>query len=176
MDTETTLLWEQLEQILRTWKGKPPTQIELADQIRPPHRNNFYAWLEQQRVQGLVVRTRKDGWVLLEQSGMAVGRLQRNPRGFAFLVQDDPNLDDIFIPPNAMGSALHGDRVLATLQPGRRGDRTEGMVYDVLARARTRVVGVYEPQARAASSSPTTSIWAPMYGSFPAARARPAAA
>lgn len=147
MEIDRAQDWEKLKTIISTWKGKPPTRMELADALRPPHRNDFYAWLEQLRVEGRLVRTRKDGWVLLEQTGMVVGRLQRNPRGFAFLVQDDPALEDIFIPSNAQGGALHGDRVLVTLQKSQRGDgsRREGTVVEVLQRARTRVVGVYEP-------------------------------
>ncbi len=50
--------------------------------------------------------------------------------------------EDVFIPDHALGTALHGDRVLIRVQSGR--GRPEGKVLQVLERRRTRFVGKVE--------------------------------
>jgi len=46
---------------------------------------------------------------------MIKGKFIGNPRGFGFVVQDDPEAVDTFIPPSMTGGALHGDEVLCRL-------------------------------------------------------------
>jgi ribonuclease R len=66
------------------------------------------------------------------------GTVHVHPRGFAFVNADD---GDVFVPPTALGGAMHGDRVLArVVAAGRRG--REGAIVEVLERARRRVAGV----------------------------------
>jgi exoribonuclease R len=55
-----------------------------------------------------------------------------------------PGLDDVYVPERAVGTALHGDRVLLRLTGGR--GRPEGRVLQVLERRRTRYVGKVELQ------------------------------
>ncbi|MBS1569239.1 MAG: ribonuclease R [Bacteroidetes bacterium] len=50
--------------------------------------------------------------------------------------------DDVYIPEHAVGTALHGDKVLIRVQRGR--GRPEGKVLAVLERRRTRFVGKVE--------------------------------
>lgn len=52
--------------------------------------------------------------------------------------------DDVYIPAHALGTALHGDRVLVQQRSGR--SRPEGKVVQVLERRRTRFVGKLEQQ------------------------------
>ncbi len=52
--------------------------------------------------------------------------------------------DDVYIPEHAVGTALHGDRVLIRIGHGR--GRAEGKVLQVLERRRTRYVGKVEKQ------------------------------
>src|SRR5690606_34111382 len=55
-----------------------------------------------------------------------------------------PGIDDVYVPENAVGTALHGDRVLLRVGSGR--GRPEGKVLRVLERRRTRFVGKVEKQ------------------------------
>ena len=72
---------------------------------------------------------------------MIVGRLSMHRDGFGFVIPDPASLDarlkaslagDIFIPPPAIGSAMHGDRVLVEIardsagRPSRRADHSPG--------------------------------------------------
>lgn len=65
------------------------------------------------------------------------GRLGMHARGFGFVVPDDRS-PDIFIPPSALGTALHGDRVRARVFPSPKG--FDGQVVSVLERS-THFVG-----------------------------------
>lgn len=65
------------------------------------------------------------------------GRLSMNARGFGFVVPDDRS-PDVFIPPSALSTALHGDRVRARVFPSPKG--FDGQIVSVLERS-THYVG-----------------------------------
>ena len=67
------------------------------------------------------------------------GRLTMHVSGFGFVADEGGGLD-IFIPPPAVGGALHGDRVRIRARPSTRG--REGEVISVLDRGVRRVGGV----------------------------------
>src|SRR5262249_43473802 len=54
----------------------------------------------------------------------------------------------IFIPPPAVGSAMHGDRVLVEVGPIRPDGRAEGRILRPLGRAHTTVVGIFHYDRR----------------------------
>jgi ribonuclease R len=73
------------------------------------------------------------------------GVLAVNPRGFGFVTA--PGRDDVFVPPDAVGGALHGDRVLVTVTNlSVRG--SEGRIDKVLTRRNARVAGVLRKRGR----------------------------
>ncbi|HEU4764579.1 MAG TPA: hypothetical protein VFT93_02880, partial [Candidatus Eisenbacteria bacterium] len=75
-----------------------------------------------------------------------VGRLARTRFGYGF-VRVDEEPEDLFIPPFAMGGALHGDRVRAGyLETREQGDAHE--VLEVLERTPYGIVGRLEPRGR----------------------------
>src|SRR5712664_1907641 len=77
------------------------------------------------------------------------GRLVLHHDGYGFVVPDSPmpTLDgDVFIPPNAIQDAMHGDHVLAKIQRlgGVTGaQRAEGRILRILGRAHPTVVGLF---------------------------------
>jgi ribonuclease R len=84
------------------------------------------------------------------QINVVSGRLIGHRDGYGFVVPDVPLAGtdlDIFIPPDGMGSALHGDRVEVHVQrsaKGFRGEaRMEGRVIHVIERAQQTVVGEF---------------------------------
>ena len=73
------------------------------------------------------------------------GIVHANPKGFAFVKLGAS--DDVFVPAEAIGGAMHGDRVqIRVVAHSRRG--REGEVLEVLARGHQRVVGVLRGRAR----------------------------
>ena len=88
---------------------------------------------------------------------LIAGKLSLHRDGFGFVIPDlssgAPNLKsslsgDIFIPPPAVGSAMHGDRVLAEITVFRNDGRAEGRVVRSLNRAHPTVVGIFHRGAR----------------------------
>ncbi len=141
-------LWENTRDILTRWKGAPPKEKELCDAVNPEHRGEYYDLIQAWLSEGRLALSSKEGIGLPSQFGYVGGRVQRNARGFAFLVQPDDE-EDFFISPTNLGAAMHGDIVLAQPQGrAREGMRKECKVVKVLTRARTHVVGTYKADFR----------------------------
>lgn len=92
---------------------------------------------------GLVVRTRSNRYGLPEKMNLVRGKLSGHSKGFAFVIPDEPGLDDIFIPPNETNNAMHGDIVLARVSSESSGQRREGTVIRILERGVQKLVGTY---------------------------------
>ena len=81
------------------------------------------------------------------------GLLTVHPRGFGFVASLDASGDDVFIPPEAMGGAMHGDRVRVRIRArGARGP--EGEVVAILERGTLRVVGTLRRKGKSAWVEP----------------------
>ncbi|HXE75642.1 MAG TPA: VacB/RNase II family 3'-5' exoribonuclease [Candidatus Xenobia bacterium] len=82
--------------------------------------------------------------------GGITGRLVAHRDGYGFVIPDKPIpgiQGDVFIPPNAMSDAMHGDRVRVRLVEGQRGrrgtGRKEGRIIGVEKRAHATIVGQF---------------------------------
>jgi ribonuclease R len=96
-------------------------------------------------IEGKIYKTNKDRYGIPERMNLVVGRLQGNERGFGFLIPDDPDAVDVFIPAEGLSGAMHNDRVIARITAkGTEGRRAEGEVIKILKRAVTKVVGTFE--------------------------------
>ena len=74
------------------------------------------------------------------------GRLVAHRDGYGFVVPDHPVRGmegDLFISPDAMGDALHGDKVLARIGRRHPDARFEGRIEKILERANPTVVGLF---------------------------------
>ena len=76
----------------------------------------------------------------LIKEGIFIG----NQKGFGFVELEDEE-DDIFVPANAVGTAMHQDkvRVLVKAKSG-GGKRQEGAVIEIMERGTTEVVGTFQ--------------------------------
>src|SRR5271157_5430778 len=83
---------------------------------------------------------------------LLVGRLTMHRDGFGFVIPEATSLDDslksrlagdVFIPPHAIGSSMHGDRVLVEVSAVRTDGRAEGRILRSLSRAHPTVVGIF---------------------------------
>src|SRR5258708_11842519 len=88
---------------------------------------------------------------------MAVGRLSMHRDGFGLSIPEATSLEprlkarlvgDIFIPPPAVGSAMHGDRVLVEIGNIRSDGRAEGRIVRWIGRAHSTVVGKFHYGSR----------------------------
>jgi ribonuclease R len=88
---------------------------------------------------------------------LIVGKLTMHLDGFGFVIPDASSLSpsikaqlsrDIFIPPPAIGSSMHGDRVLVEVGTIRPDGRAEGRIVRSVFRAQSTVVGIFHYGSR----------------------------
>jgi ribonuclease R len=112
---------------------------------------------EQQQVLGAlchqgVLACKGSLYRLREVTSFVEGTITVHPRGFAFAKMAGAPAArelrrDLFIPPDALGPARHGDRVLLTIT-GREQDRQLARVVQVLERGSNLLVGTYTAGSR----------------------------
>ena len=83
---------------------------------------------------------------------LLIGRLSMHRDGYGFVIPESTSLDanlkarlagDVFVPPPAVGSAMHGDRVLVEVTTFRPDGRAEGRLIRSVSRAHPTVVGIF---------------------------------
>jgi ribonuclease R len=104
---------------------------------------DFVKALVMMEEKGLVVRTRSNRYGLPEKMNLLRGVLTGHARGFAFVAPEEKGMEDIFIPPDQLNGALHGDTVLVRISVESSGARKEGTVVRILERGTKKVIGTY---------------------------------
>ena len=98
--------------------------------------------------EGAVIRNRSGLYGLPSRMNLVVGRLSMSPKGFGFIIPDVRETEeetDVFVPGSAMGTAMHGDRVVARVTPSEQPGRArEGEIIRILERVNTHIVGTFE--------------------------------
>src|SRR5213595_3945116 len=97
---------------------------------------------------GAIARIRKNRYVLPAEADLIAGKLSIHPAGYGFLSPETPGEPDVFIAAENIGTAMHGDRVVARISPdtpyGRIKGRREGRVIRILERAHDTIVGTLQ--------------------------------
>ncbi len=75
---------------------------------------------------------------------LLTGIVKRHPDGFGFLVPDQADAPDVYIPRHEMNGVMANDRVELALHRERGGDRWRGEIKGILSRAVKRVTGQFE--------------------------------
>jgi ribonuclease R len=138
---------EHLLDFMREKAYKPMTEGELisALNIDPRETDLLLKTLNYLEKQGLVVKNRRGKYGVPEKMNLIVGKLEGHPGGYAFLLPDDPEIDDIYISREDMNGAMHGDRVLVRPKiAAKANSKVEGEVIRILQRALKTVVGTVE--------------------------------
>jgi ribonuclease R len=115
---------------------------------RIPGRQDLETMLARLVAQGALIETRSGHFVATSGNReFAVGRLSVHRDGYGFLIADRPLegiAGDIFIPGDAAGNAMHGDRVVVRIARIEPSGRADGEVVKVLKRAHPTVVGEFQ--------------------------------
>src|SRR5262249_10692617 len=97
---------------------------------------------------GEIARIRKNRYVLPAEADLVTGKLSIHQAGYGFLAPETSGEQDIFIAAENIGTAMHGDRVVARIsrdEPyGRIKGRREGRVIRILERAHDTIVGTLQ--------------------------------
>ncbi len=109
---------------------------------------------------GQLVELNSDRYALPQgaaDKNLVAGRLTMHRDGFGFVIPDANSLSpalksllagDIFIPPHAIGNAMHGDRVLVDVVATRADGRAEGRIVRSVVRSHPTVVGIFHHGSR----------------------------
>ncbi|MGC1371818.1 MAG: RNB domain-containing ribonuclease, partial [Candidatus Sulfotelmatobacter sp.] len=118
-------------------------------------RRDLDAQLEKLVASGQLLQLNSDRYALPQAAAdknLVSGTLTMHRDGFGFVIPDPKSLNaslksrlvgDIFIPPHAIGNAMHGDRVLVDIAAVRPDGRAEGRIVRPLLRAHPTVVGIF---------------------------------
>ncbi len=156
-----------LRKLLASPEYKPMRSRDMAYLLNIPHKQfyDFRGVLEDLKEEGLVVRGTDARFRRPDQEEkLLVGTVDIAMAGHAFLLPEDPDEPDVFIPPDRLLDAFDGDKVqVRVVEPfaggrgGRngRGDRrTSGEVVAVVERARTRLVATMLKNGKAVVEDP----------------------
>ena len=126
---------------------KPMHISELAKifDISKRDARDFQDTIKAMEKEGSIIRTNNDKIALPERMGMIVGKLSVHQKGFGFLIPDDEEHQDVFIPSSFINGALHGDRVMVQITKEDIGKKKcEGEIVKIIDRANKTVIGVFE--------------------------------
>ncbi|MCM3598581.1 ribonuclease R [Metabacillus idriensis] len=146
MDNNMKIHINKLLSFMKEEAYKPLTVQELEEAFGIEDSSEFKEFVKalvMMEEQGLVVRTRSNRYGLPERMNLIRGRVSGHAKGFAFVITEDPNQGDVFIPPSELGNAMHGDTVLVRVSTESSGSRQEGTVIRIVERGLKEVVGTY---------------------------------
>ena len=132
-----------------------PTSFEDIYEIFEAHNfsiDEVQKALDELEKEGKIVKTRTDRYGIPEQLNLLTGRVKKLKKGFGFLVRDNIDTEDLFIPADCLNSAQNGDRVIVRVM--KRGDivtqsaglRDECEVVRIIERHNKVYVGTYKPK------------------------------
>ncbi len=126
---------------------RPIVDTEIAEMLKIPAKEieDLRSCLKGLLEEGLLVKTKKHKYGSPESFGLIRGRIQITQKGFGFLIPDDEERDDIFIPAVMTMGAMNGDEVFVTLtEKSLDNKKPEGKVERIVKRKFTEIVGNFE--------------------------------
>ena len=150
MSNDGPKIREQILALLSRKDYRPLNKIEIARKIgvRGKARVALRGMLRDLERAGEIARIRKDRYVLPAEADLVTGKLSIHPVGYGFLTPEKPGEPDVFIAAENVGTAMHGDRVVARVSPEppstRIKGRREGRVIRILERAHDTIVGTLQ--------------------------------
>src|SRR5437773_3401888 len=141
---------EQILALLGSATYRPLNKSELAKALgrKSGVRMGLSQVLRDLERAGEIARIRKNRYVLPPAADLIAGKLHIHQAGYGFLISEKQGEPDIFIAAENIGTAMHGDRVVARVSPdvpsGRIKGRREGRVIRILERAHDTIVGTLQ--------------------------------
>ena len=140
--------------VLRLLGGKsyrPMDKVEISKALQVPseRRTELRKILDALEHAGEITRIRKDRYVLPQTADLLTGTVQVHGSGHAHLIGEKRDQRDVFISAPNLGTAMHGDKVVASLihegrAQRRESDRIEARVIRILERKNTTLVGTLQ--------------------------------
>lgn len=97
--------------------------------------------------EGQIARVGNGNYKSLKEPDFVTGRLDHVNSRFGYVIPDNGD-DDIYVKSQDLKFAMDGDTVRVSVTPARHGRKAEGVVLEVVNRARTQLVGRLEISPR----------------------------
>jgi ribonuclease R len=141
---------EQILALLRRKDCRPLNKADIARELGLTGAGGvgLRKTLRELECAGEIARIRKNRYILPAEADLVTGKLSIHQAGYGFLAPETPGEQDIYIAAENIGTAMHGDRVVARIsrdQPyARIKGRREGRVIRILERAHDTMVGTLQ--------------------------------
>lgn len=140
---------QMLLDFMREKAYKPMTYQELEQHFgieEAEDFKNFLKMLNRLEEEGAIIRTRANRYGVPERMNLIRGKLQAHPKGYGFLIPEDPRQPDVYIHANDMRGAMNGDTIMVRiLSKGVGTQRLEGEVARIVSRGNQQIVGTFQP-------------------------------
>lgn len=141
------MIKDKILAFMREEAYKPMLLEELAIifDINKKEWKDFSHILEDMEAEGLIMKTRKNKYGIPERMNLVVGKLQGHSKGFGFVIPENSELKDVYIPAENLNGAMNNDKVIARItKENIPGKKIEGEIIRILKHANTRIVGTFE--------------------------------
>ncbi|MCK5811577.1 MAG: ribonuclease R [Clostridiales bacterium] len=134
-------------EFMKTSHYTPLTRDELAIVLEVPKedKEQFAQVLETLLRDNKVRLTKKKRFIANRDVVTYIGKIEGSKRGFSFFIEQNRQIDDIFIPFENLKGAIHQDQVEIKLvkraEPGRK---SVGLVTRIIKRSRNTITGIVE--------------------------------
>src|SRR5437773_3885946 len=141
---------EQVLALLARKDYRPLNKVDIARKLglAASERVALRKTLRELERAGDIARIRKNRYVLPAEADLVAGKLSIHPAGYGFLSPEKSGDPDIFIAAENIGTAMHGDRVVARISRDTPHDRIkgrrEGRIIRILERAHDTIVGTLQ--------------------------------
>ncbi|MDV6378435.1 ribonuclease R [Sporosarcina sp. GW1-11] len=147
MDAFEKELQERILSLLEEASYQPKTVHEIQEILGMEQAAEFkelVKMLVQLEQTGKIVRSRTNRYGLPKMMNLLRGKFIGHAKGFGFVVPENVEGDDVFIPPHELNGAMNGDIVFVRVSGSSQGDRREGAITKIVERKTTKVVGTYK--------------------------------
>jgi ribonuclease R len=134
-----------LEEIFSSKEYKPMRFKDLVGLLQVPRsdKNELKLLLDQLMSKGSIMMDNQ-GRYRTPGDNIKVGTFSGTQRGFGFVILEGEE-QDVFIPGDATKGALHGDKVMISIEGGQQtGRRREGAVVSIIERGSNEIIGTFE--------------------------------
>src|SRR6266700_1839963 len=141
---------EQVLALLARKDYRPLNKVDIARKLclADSERVALRKTLRELERAGDIARIRKNRYVLPAEADLVAGKLSIHQAGYGFLTPETPGETDVFIAAENIGTAMHGDRVVARISRDAPHDRIkgrrEGRIIRILERAHDTIVGTLQ--------------------------------
>lgn len=106
--------------------------------------NNFKSILDKLEKEYKIQKNRKNKYSIIDENKYIKGTYRGNEKGYGFVIPENEEMEDIFIPRGNNNNALNDDIVVAEIvKESEDGKRKEGKIVSIVKHEKDRVVGLF---------------------------------